>query len=68
MDNSLKDRRKGVWGLVAILAAALLFVAATSLEQARVIDIQRGLIRQLSQDSLQLSAVRMQHQASRHSH
>jgi hypothetical protein len=42
-------------------------MAAVSLEQARTIEVQRRLIHELFQDSLQLSAIRMQHLAPRHS-
>lgn len=63
-----KVKTNGHWGLIAVLAAALLSMTAMSLEQARVIEGQRGLIRQLFQDSMQLGALRLQHQAPRHSH
>jgi predicted outer membrane lipoprotein len=60
-----KGAHKGHWGLITILAAAFIFMTAISLEQARIIEVQRRLIRQFFQDSRQLSAVRL-HQVARH--
>ena len=46
--------------LVAILATTSLFMSLLVLQQARTIDSQRQLIRELFRDSLELNAMKMQ--------
>jgi hypothetical protein len=52
--------------LIAVLALGCAVMSAISVQQARTIEIQRSLIHELYQDSIQLGAMRLQHRPARH--
>lgn len=55
--------------LNVIMLAAYFLLALLVIEQGRIIDSQRSLIRALFSDSLQLNAMRVEkHQSEQHAH
>jgi hypothetical protein len=47
--------------VIAVLAAASLFMSLLIIQQGRTIDSQRTLIKQLFRDSMELNAMKLQH-------
>jgi len=51
---------------ITVLAIGCAVMTLVSVQQARTIDSQRNLIRELYQDSIQLGAMRMQRRPAQH--